>query len=415
MIRLGFLLVTATLFADMQFFAGDSEAMIVESGQDVSLMTWNVYGLPNNLVLMRSWEERIDGIAETIIQANADVVVLQECFEIGLNLGLYERLKSEYAYIYLDIGDNKIPRSSGLALFSKCPIGDFRFTQHPDLLDLSRNAKLGIIDFFLLGENAVPLAHVASSQFLGSANFEWRMGVIDDGRRLSYVEVRQEEALTALGIERSIPQYICGDLNVDRRAPEFDVSPLNAKVNSRITDAMSSAMQQIPTNTDFWKIVRGLLEVNPSLTEEKIMQLSRDYHAIFNNLLKEKLTQAPWNQFLAEFEPSFFSTLEASFNPNSNDGKLMWEYFKQSSLNSIQKEQNFWQKNGNKGRFPPVSIGRVLEVSALPIEEALDFVLGANALAQISQIEILSGYDYDSNQRTFSDHHPVKAIIKVGK
>src|SRR5688572_408977 len=99
MIRVFFLLFASSLFASMQFFPGDREAAIVEAGSNVSLITWNIYGLPNDLVAIRPWEERINGIANTILQANATIVVLEECFETGLSLGLYERLRGEYAHI----------------------------------------------------------------------------------------------------------------------------------------------------------------------------------------------------------------------------------------------------------------------------------------------------------------------------
>jgi len=396
--------VIAALFLSAQLWAEVKTA---------TLLTWNIYGLPNELVALQPWEERIDRIADTILQANADVVLLQECFMPALSLGLRDRLQEEYATIHLDLGQKNGLRPSGLALFSKFPIRNFRFISHTDLLDLSRSTDMGSIDFTLVDTDLSPMAHIIGSHFLGSSNYQWRTGKIDDGRVLSYEQIRQEEALAALKYEldEPIPQYLCGDLNVDRRSYEFDSSPLNAKINQQITDRMSMDMQQIPTNTNFWKTVQGLGEMFPTFSQMQCIELAQNFGRLYETKLKDLFVQAPWNQLLADFTPSFFDTLEEMF-----DDKRLWEFFKDATVRAIAKEKGFWQKNGNPGEYPPVSIGRVLEVSVFLFEESLDFILGTNPHAKILEVEILSGYDHQSMDRSPSDHHPVKArlLLKNG-
>jgi hypothetical protein len=402
----------STLFAAMQFFPGDAQEIGPDETNTATLMTWNIYGLPNKLVAIRPWEDRIDGIANTILQEKGDIVVLEECFERGLSLGLYERLKKEYAHIYLDLEAEDTLRPSGLALFSKFPVKNLRFTPHLDLLDYSRNTNMGTIDFVITDVDAQPFAHIIASHFLGSSNFQWRTGKINDGRRLSYEQIRQEEAFTTLqnNSESSIPQYLCGDLNVDRRSVEFASSHLNAEINPRIREAMSFSMQQSATNTNFWKFHQGFQEAYPSLSAEEALGLAQHYEKIYLESLKDHLKQAPWDRSLSEFHESLFSSLKPVFH---HKPQKLWEYFKNAAIQAIAKEQEFWEKNNNEGPFPHVPIGRVFEVSALPIEEAIDFILGTNSNAEIIDIAIGSGYDHKSIENTLSDHHPVKAIIRL--
>lgn len=402
---------TTTLFAAMQYYPGEGKE--TESSKEATLMTWNIYGLPNPLVAIRPWEERIDGIANTILQEKGDIVVLEECLEPGLSLGLYERLKKEYAHIYLDLESKDTLRPSGLALFSKFAIKDFRFTPHRDLLDYSRNVKMGTIDFVVTSKDLKPLAHIIASHFLGSSNCEWRRGKIDDGRNLSYEEIRRQQTCATLQIEAdaSIPQYFCGDLNINRRSSEFDTSLLNAKINPNIHEAMSHATLKSATNTNFWPFVKGIQEMYPTHSAREALELALLYEKIYLEGLSDRLKEDPWHKPLSEFDESFFSTLEAIFHPKS---QKLWEFFKHAALKAIAKEQEFWKRNGNEGHFPPVAIGRVLEVGALPIEEAIDFILGTNPQAEILDIAIVPGYDHSSIEKTLSDHHPVKAAIKLG-
>ena len=263
-----FLCACSNFFASMQYFPGNASEVLISEKQDIKLLTWNILGLSNDQVAVRPWEERIDAIAEKILSIDADAVILQECFEKNLSLGLHDRLKDTYAHSYLHLEEKPTPLPSGLALFSKLPLSAFRFTPHSDLLDSERNSKMGTIDFLLLNENHLPIAHIAASHFQGSSNCEWRVGLTEDGQRLSYAEVRDEEAKAALNLSKmeGIPHYVCGDLNVDRRSTEFNSSILNAEFNSRLTDMMTASMKLAGTNTNFWKHEKELSKMYPDFS-----------------------------------------------------------------------------------------------------------------------------------------------------
>ena len=401
----------------MQYFPGNASEVLISEKQDIKLLTWNILGLPNDQVAVRPWEERIDAIAEKILSIDADAVILQECFEKNLSLGLHDRLKDTYAHSYLHLEEKPTPLPSGLALFSKLPLSAFRFTPHSDLLDSERNSKMGTIDFLLLNENHLPIAHIAASHFQGSSNCEWRVGLTEDGQRLSYAEVREQEANAALNLSKmeGIPHYVCGDLNVDRRSTEFNSSILNAEFNSRLTDMMTASMKLAGTNTNFWKHEKELSKMYPDFSQDQTLSLAQQYKKLYEEKIKNVLSKDPWNKAISGFDPSCFSLLEEELNLSTLEEKMIWEYFKTASITAIAKEKELWQANQNQGAAPSVSIGRVIEIRALPIEESLDYVLGVNPLAVIKEVVILKGYDDFSVQNTLSDHHPVLAIIQISQ
>lgn len=400
-------------FFSPEWFTGEAEEILLENESEIDLLTWNVLGLPNEDDI-RPWEDRIDGIAETILEAGAEVVVLQECFEKELSLGLFARLSEKYAHAYLHL-ESKTPLPSGLALFSKIPIGDFTFTPHCDLLDSEREeSNMGTFNFTLLNKDQIPLAHITASHFQGSSNCEWRVGVTEDGKRLSYAEVRKQEAIASMQsfAYEIIPHYLCGDLNVDRRYEEYLRSSLNS-INGVVFDPMNREMKMKGTNTNFWRHKQGLAKMYPELTPEKAVALALIYKKLYEEQLHHLLKQDPWNKTLSDFESSFLSDLEHKLQLDSEDERKVWEYCKVIFSKAINKEKILWQMNQNDGEAPQVSIGRVIEIRACPIEESLDYVLGLNPFSTISKIEILQGYVDSSIEKTYSDHHPILARIRV--
>jgi endonuclease/exonuclease/phosphatase family metal-dependent hydrolase len=413
----------------MDYFRSSAPERLLGQDGEIRLVTWNILGLPNDQVAVRPWEERIDGIAQTLLTIDAEVVILQECFEPQLSMGLMERLKGRYPHAYLHLEDASTPLPSGLALFSKLPVADFEFLPHPDLLDTERNSKMGIMKFILLNASHLPIAHIAASHFQGSSNCEWRIGLTESGARLSYAEVREQEGRRLLALSPSciIPQYICGDLNVDRRSKEYEHSILNEANNQNLVNPMSAEMKVRGTNTNFWKHEKGIAKLYPHLTPEHTLQLALHYEQFYIEKLQPALAKEPWNRPLAEFDLSYFDQLEEELYQNNlknrdfgqealrcfDPERMVWEYFKVAAVKAIVREKELWAMNRNQGDVPAVSIGRVVEIRALPIEESLDYVLGVGEMAGVRNLHILQGYAHESVEKTLSDHHPVVATIRV--
>lgn len=409
-----FICALSSSFASFDYFPGNGKEHHAENGT-IRLLTWNILGLRNDMVAVRPWEERIDGMAELILSSGADVVILQECFEKGLSKGLYERLKGAFPHIYLHLKEEVLPMASGLALFSKVPVEKFRFTQHPDLLDSERKSRMGTIDFLLVDKEKKPIAHIAGGHFQGSSNCEWRVGLTEDGRRLSYPEVRAQEveaALKLLAKPEKIPSYLCGDLNVDRRSPEYYTSKLNPQINFQVLDSMSPELRVQGTNTNFWKVEAGLARMYSSLTADQVLQLSLAFKTFVEKTLSVYLFKEPLQKKIADFHGSMLQQLKSNFHLSAEEEKI-WKYFQLAATMAIAQEKQLWKENKNPGEAPPVSIGRVIEVRVLPIEESLDYILGTNQEAIVSDVRLLQGYEDSSFSRTLSDHHPLLATLKV--
>lgn len=411
--RVGFAEVRANA---MEYFSSKAPERLLEQEAEIQLLTWNILGLPNEQVAVRPWEERIDRIAERILSIDAEIVLLQECFEPGLSLGLKDRLEKVYPHIYLHLKDDEVPLPSGLALFSKLPIANFQFFPHPNLLDTERNSRMGTIEFLLLDAFRLPIAHIAASHFQGSSNCEWRVGLTEEGERLSYAEVREQQANRILSLSSpcKIPHYVCGDLNVDRRSREYDHSSLNEENCKHLMNAMDWKMKMQGTNTNFWKHEKGIAKLYPELTKQQALELALQYERFYVEKLKPALINGVSNKPLSHFDPSYFSQMENELNLHSEDQRT-WEYFKMAATEAVAKEKELWKMNQNQGDAPLVTIGKVIEVRALPIEESLDYVLGLGELSIISKIEILEGYDHSSIENTLSDHHFLLAKIRVAR
>jgi len=393
---------------------GDGKEKLLGEEGFISLLTWNVYGLPNDLVSVSSWEKRVDQIARKIIACNADIVLLQECFEEGLSKALHEKLKDTYAHSYWHLEAGML-RPSGTPLLSKLPLDQFRFTPHQNLLGRDCSTKMGMIDFILLNKNNVAIAHVAGGHFQGSSSHDWRVGVTKGGDRLSYPEVREQEAKIALDLllkPTGIPTYLIGDLNVCRRTDAFATSLLNSKVNGDLTDIMTPEMLIRGTNTTFWNHVEGLAAMYPEFSHEEILSMAQRYKKLSREKIEPLLLTDKWQQTLSVFDETFFNEAIPDLTPKE---KLLWEYFKKSALSAIEDEKRIWKGYDNPGEAPPIPIGQLVKICALPIEESLDCVLGTNEFSEVRDIQILTGYDDTSEEETLSDHHPVLAFLKVSE
>lgn len=410
------LLFTSTLPASMEYFKGEGEELKIEKEAEIKLLTWNILGLPADYCATRPWEERIEGIAALIRAENPDLLFLQECFDPKLSEELFERLKDLYPHSFLHLKSNHSIIPSGLVLFSKLPIGDFHFTPHANLLDdEGRYIELGTCDFNLLNQEGLPLAHIAGSHFLGPSRCEWRKGITQGGQRLSYEDVRQEQAEIALNLPsiEGIPRYLCGDLNVERNSTEFFTSLLNPIVNSSIMDGWTAEGRLQPTNTSYFEHLKDLGKTYPELPQEELLGLMKTYKELAQHEILPLLKKEPWNRPLSEFDPLFFKELEQQMDLSTKEREMCWHYFVNKAENVLSHEKELWKENGNYGEAPPVFMVDILEVHALPFYEALDFILGLNPYSRVEDVTILQGFDESDQTLTLSDHHPLRAKIKL--
>lgn len=410
------ILSLTSLSGSMEYFKGDGEELKIEQAGEIQLLTWNILGLPAQYCATRPWEERIDGMVDLIRSENPDLLLLQESFEKGLSEALFERLKDIYPHAYLHLKADSYKMPSGLALFSKLPIADFHFTPHPNLLDDQKlYLEMGTCDFVLLNQEGKPAAHIAASHFLGPSRCEWRKGLTDQGEKLSYEDVRQGQAESALNLFApvGIPRYLCGDLNIERNSAEFITSLLNPEVNSSINDGLTKEQRVQPTNTSYFQHLKNLGAQFPELSGQEILDLMKVYKELSLEHLLPLLKKDPWNKPLSEFDPLLFHQLEEQLDLSTKERQMAWNYFTDQAAKALAHEIDLWKKNGNYGDVPPVFMGDLLEVLVLPFYEALDTILALNEYSKVENVEIVKAYDETDPSLTLSDHHPYKATIRI--
>lgn len=172
----------------------------------LSLLTWNICGLPGGLPNwfggVPSIADRIDRIATFIIESQCDIVCLQEAHDIEAARALCRSLKTTYSYIYPHIGSKPFCFDSGLFIASKKKLSDISFTPFT-FKGIQGAINKGFCCFSVTSENNPAIKIVATH--LQPFHTE---------------KDRQLRALEWKEIAKNNPVIVCGDLNIDRYKEE---------------------------------------------------------------------------------------------------------------------------------------------------------------------------------------------------
>jgi endonuclease/exonuclease/phosphatase family metal-dependent hydrolase len=116
------------------YFRGEAEEkQLTESS--LSLLSWNLccpsggYAITDGGVL--PWQYRIHQLTHAILSQDADVVCLNEIFDIQTAWRLIAGLKEAYTHFYFNMGPKAVGLSSGLFVASKVKVADCLFIQFP--------------------------------------------------------------------------------------------------------------------------------------------------------------------------------------------------------------------------------------------------------------------------------------------
>lgn len=198
------------------------------------------------------WKSRIDPLAGKLISSGADVLCLQEYFDEEASVQLYERLKDEYAYFYINIGPRNFGMnmdtqgiSSGLFVASKYRIEDPRFTQYAAT---PSNRNYGLFDFKITSQDQV-LGHIGNTHlqpFNDQENGEIRRSELQQA-----TDLLQADASTEAGV----PFILCGDMNTQWNSGE----PAELVIKQHYFDAYNQGRTEADIQnstcvdlTDYW-------------------------------------------------------------------------------------------------------------------------------------------------------------------
>jgi len=148
------------------------------------------------------WKDRMDALIGQIQRANADILCLQEIYDISLGERLVARLKSSYAHFFLHSGPNCPGNHAGVAVFSKFAVQSCAFLSFANN-DWSLNRGALFLKILPFAGSPHPAARVIATHLAHGR---------DDAPRLA-----QMEEIRSVLPPDALPTVIAGDLNVDRR------------------------------------------------------------------------------------------------------------------------------------------------------------------------------------------------------
>ncbi len=192
-------------------------ATAVNDEKELSILTLNTCFIPDDFPYLYGgatlpWQDRVKPLAKQVIKTKADVVCLQEVFSEDAFHALYDELKGEYSYFYgligprfLGLSFQSVGMPSGLFVASKYPIENPEFTLFEER---GFPMNQGFFDF-VVKKNANVSGHI----------YVTHMQSLDEEK---FVTVRAEQCRQVIekmekdaGKEKkSIPFFLCGDLNV---------------------------------------------------------------------------------------------------------------------------------------------------------------------------------------------------------
>lgn len=191
--------------------------------REFTLFNMNICFLPGELPLffggVAPAAERVSGIASLILNQNPDVICLYEVHEVNSAYALYQKLKKDYAYFYLDIGPSFLEMNSGLFVASKYKVVDPLFKPFY-YLGMQNQINKGYFSFKIVDEDKT-IAQIYTTHLQ-----PYRKNVDEEIRKAELNEIIENIHLNYT-TEVSYPIVLCGDLNIPWGSEEYDLSGIS--------------------------------------------------------------------------------------------------------------------------------------------------------------------------------------------
>lgn len=184
---------------------------------ELTVFNANILFMPDNFTYYfggtSPWQHRLENIIATIQKSNPHIVCLQEVHDVESAYALYEKLKDDYPYIYLDIGfrfDNldeaKLKLNSGLFVASQYPLENVQFTPF-SVEGMQEGINKGFFSATIV-VNRKPLYRLVTTHLNPFEN------------ETAY-KVRKIELEAILASSSELPTFVVGDFNIQLGSREY--------------------------------------------------------------------------------------------------------------------------------------------------------------------------------------------------
>ena len=285
--------------------------------ESITFLQWNICFLPYDLATQYGGVEpakkRVGNVAQFIIDADADIVALQEAHDLEAIEALAQSLQNHYAHIYYNIGhvdfsisetiDEESPfLNSGLMVLSKYPLADVHFKAftYPGM---QWQINKGYFDFYVrLQERDLIYAVVTHLQPYDQTKDE----VIREKELMEIVDRIENNFVHAAD---SIPYVVMGDINIPWGTSEYHASAIRKYFRDDYAKDIDFVTINNRTATDFFTDFRNA-DVNEALQHGAEIgdELTRsgknpyaiilDYFLLYKDTNRHLVTTQLWEAFV---------------------------------------------------------------------------------------------------------------------
>lgn len=196
----------------------------------LSVLTANIICFPGNLPYtyggVSPWKSRIDQLVRKLIDSHADILCLQEVWDLDAMRALCNLLKNDYSVFIYDAGDpagtidvEKMGYNSGLFIASKLPLDTVTFNRFPKSIPATSN-RGALIATCKAGKTQLAIL----TTHLQHGNTSEMQQV-----RKEQLSLCHEYLQSLMANQKQIPSWgiVTGDLNINGFSSEFSESGLN--------------------------------------------------------------------------------------------------------------------------------------------------------------------------------------------
>lgn len=197
---------------------GNGKEKTIPKNRKLTLLSWNICFLEGGISMLFGgvlpWQKRIDRIVNKIQELDPDILCLQEVFSPKASLALVQKLQSQYAHFYYDMGPNPVGFSiktlgipGGLLVASKYPLKEANFIPYQKGETPSYRAY-GFFSADIYSKQQ-KLAHLVTTHLQPGSEEEDR----------NYRALQTKAILRTLK-DIKTPTLLCGDFNIVKDSQE---------------------------------------------------------------------------------------------------------------------------------------------------------------------------------------------------